>query len=103
MYRKTYSSTGWLSANQCVLDAGVGYVNRCVMGPELDAARGTWYGFTNARRHFTQRSENSCPSHGDCCPYAGVSRRLDGKPCGRLGDKVKKISGVEKSEMLQRK
>ena len=73
MYRKTYSSTGWLSANRCVLDAGVGYVNRCVMGPELDAARGTWYGFTNARRHFNQRSENSYPGHGDSAAPKQVS------------------------------
>ena len=73
MYRKTYSSTGWLSANRCVLDAEVGYVNRCVMWPELDAARGTWYGFTNARRHFTQRSENSYPSHGDSAAPMQVS------------------------------
>ena len=50
---------------------------------------------------YTCSAESTAVPARETAGYsAGVSRRLDGKPCG---DKVKKISVVVKSKMVQRK
>ena len=65
-------------------------------GPDVD--------FRMSADTYTCSAERTAVPARETAGYsAGVSRRLDGKLCGRLSDKVKKISVVVKSKMAQQK